>query len=113
MPSDLFEHQWQVFVDENSYVEVTTPLEWQVFGFFYDNHEDKINFLIIDKDKKQVALFDYLNHKIDVCFKSSYKIVLYHYNSLAQSFSVIMDNGELILYSLKTQSIRLKLHKAD
>ena len=108
-----FEHQWQVFVDENSYVEVTTPLEWQVFGFFYDNHEDKINFLIIDKDKKQVALFDYLNHKIDVCFKSSYKIILYHYNSLAQSFSVIMDNGELILYSLKTQSIRLKLHKAD
>ena len=108
-----FEHQWQVFVDENSYVEVTTPLEWQVFGFFYDNHEDKINFLIIDKDKKQVALFDYLNHKIDVCFKSSYKIILYHYNSLAQSFSVIMDNGELILYSLKTQSIRLKLYKAD
>lgn len=108
-----FEHQWQVFVDENSYVEVTTPLEWQVFGFFYDNHEEKINFLIIDKDKKQVALFDYLNHKIDVCFKSSYKIVLYHYNSLAQSFSVIMDNGELILYSLKTQSIRLKLYKAD
>ena len=108
-----FEHQWQVFVDENSYVEVTTPLEWQVFGFFYDNHEEKINFLIIDKDKKQVALFDYLSHKIDVCFKSSYKIVLYHYNSLAQSFSVIMDNGELILYSLKTQSIRLKLHKAD
>lgn len=108
-----FEQQWQVFDNENSYVEVKTPLNWQVFGLFHDYHEDKINFLIINHDKKQVATFDYLNNNIDICLSSSNKIVNYSYNSLAQCFTIITDIGELILYSFLTRSIRLKLYQDD
>ena len=107
------EQQWQVFDNENSYVEVKTPLNWQVFGLFHDYHEDKINFLIINDDKKQVATFDYLNNNIDICFSSSNKIVNYSYHSLAQCFTIITDSGELILYSFLTRSTRLKLYQND
>lgn len=68
---------------------------------------------MINQDKKQVALFDYLNSKIIPCLRSVNEIVSYSYNSLAKSFSITNQNGELMLYSLITQSIRLKLIKTD
>ncbi|WP_294963697.1 hypothetical protein [uncultured Gilliamella sp.] len=105
--------QWTVFTTENDFINVTTPNDWQIFGLFYDAQQNCTNFVMINQDKKQVALFDYLNNKIIPCLRSVNEIVSYSYNSLAKSFSITNQNGELMLYSLITQSIRLKLIKTD
>jgi hypothetical protein len=104
---------WRVFTAEKESMHVTVPNEWLVFGLFYDSYDGRTHFLVINHDKKQVALFDYVTNSINICLRSPHKIVSYSYNSLAKSFTVTTDAGELILYSFITQSMRLKLSKID
>ncbi|MWP62958.1 hypothetical protein [Gilliamella sp. Pas-s25] len=105
--------QWRVFTSQHESVNVTVSNHWLVFGLFYDLHSDKTHFLVIDQDKKQIALFDYMDNQMNICLRSPHKIVSYSYNSLAKAFSITDENGNLMLYSFVTQSIRLKLSKAD
>ncbi|OCG41950.1 hypothetical protein [Gilliamella sp. Bif1-4] len=107
------EQQWRVFTNQHESVNVTIPNDWLVFGLFYDLHSDETHFLVIDQDKKQIALFDYVNNQTNICLRSPHKIVSYSYNSFAKAFSITDENGSLMLYSFITQSIRLKLNKAD
>ena len=105
--------EWQIYTAEHDYQRVAIPNEWQVFGLYYDNKTNRTDFLVINQDRKQVALFDYSNNKMDVCFRSPNKIINYSYNSLAQSFTVTTNMGELIVYSFVSQSARLRLYKAN
>lgn len=101
--------KWQLFRYYDDYINVNVPQEWLVFGIFYHDKQDKTDFLVMNQDKKQIALFDFTTNKINVFMRLAYKIVNYSYNSQAQSIAITTDNGELILYSLLTESIRLKL----
>lgn len=105
--------QWTVYTAENEFVKVTVPNDWQVFGLYYDTQQNATHFVVINQDKKQVALFDYQKQRITPHLRSVSKIVSYSYNSLAQSCAITTQAGELMLYSFITESIRLKLSKTD
>ncbi|MDF7670690.1 hypothetical protein PT276_05685 [Orbaceae bacterium ESL0721] len=101
---------WQILTytkeeDETKVLRFTLPPDWRAWGLFYQ--DDQIQLLLLHHDGKKVALFSPNSHAITEIYHSRHAIVQYHFSLFSNSFTLITEVGELILYSFRTESVRL------
>lgn len=110
------EKVWQIltrhpFANDSITSQFTIPSEWTVWGLPYRNYQSLA--LLIHNDRKKIATFNPENHDIDEIYYSPDPIVQCYFSSLSETFALITENHELILYSFATDSVRLIIKNKD
>lgn len=89
----------------------TLPPEWTAWGVLYRDHQIRV--LLIHRNQKKVAMLNPDNHDIDEIYYSPNAIVQYHFSSLSNTFVLITENHEIVLYSFATDSVRLMIKNKE
>lgn len=103
---------WQLFqYDHAAKKQIKRVLEvpdcWRVFGLYIDDNQPC--FLVIHQDNRQVALFNPTTLDCTELYCSAVNIVTYSYCSLAKSMALVTEKGDVVLYSLLAEDVRLML----